>query len=285
VFNPSTGTMASRNQTQIGLTGFSNAYLLTGDDRYLDGWRKQIDKINSFARVENGKTLYPQMYGDNGWYDYRAEPYSHGAFEIYYWSMKDEDRKRLPGGTNGWLNYLDGKDPGYPDRTLRVDFSTLRKKVADMRADTTTPDTRLSDDPMAYNPAVVQSMIPLMLGGLPTKHLGEPLHARFRYFDLVEKRPGLPEDVGALVESLSADGATLSLVNLNPSEWRTVVVQGGSYAEHLLLSAERDGKSIDVNAPSVVIDLAPGSGARFKFKMKRYASRPTLAWPWDAEPH
>ena len=72
-------------------------------------------------------------------------------------------------------------------------------------------------------------MIPLMLGGLPTKHLGEPLHARVRYFDPSEaSRPARGR--GALVESLSADGATLSLVNLNPSEWRTVVVQGGSYA-------------------------------------------------------
>jgi hypothetical protein len=281
--NPATGRMISRNTTHIGLTGFSNAYLLTGDDRYLDGWRKQIDLINSKAKVENGKTLYPQMFGDKGWYDYSPEPYAHGAFEIYYWSMKEEDRRRVPAGSSGWVAYLDGKDPGFPDRALRSEFNALRQKVADMRADPTTPDTRLSDDPMPYNPATVRSLIQLMLGGLAPKHYGEPLHCRFRYFDPVERRPGLPEGVGALVESLSADGATLSLVNLNPSEWRSVVVQGGAYAEHLLASVDHDGNQIPINAPSVAVELAPGTGSTFKFTMKRYAARPTLAWPWDVE--
>ena len=44
---------------------------LTGDDRYLDAWRKQIDAINAQARRSStAATLYPHMYGDQGWYDY-----------------------------------------------------------------------------------------------------------------------------------------------------------------------------------------------------------------------
>ena len=104
------------------------------------------------------------------------------------------------------------------------------------------------------------------------------------YFDLDEKRPGLPEDVGALVETLSAEHANLSLVNLNPSEWRSVVVQGGAYAEHTLVSVERDGEVVPINAPTVVVELAPGSGSKFTFEMKRYAGSPTLSWPWDSSP-
>ena len=57
-----------------------------------------------------------------------------------------------------------------------------------------------------------------MLGGLPPKHQGEVLHARVRYFDPVRRRPGLPEDVAALVESLTDDSTSLVLVNLNQSE-------------------------------------------------------------------
>ncbi|HPI22335.1 MAG TPA: hypothetical protein PLE73_04015, partial [Spirochaetota bacterium] len=40
------------------------------------------------------------------------------------------------------------------------------------------------------------------------------LHSRFRYFDPLKRRAGLPEDTGALVEKLGADSAVLTLVNL-----------------------------------------------------------------------
>ena len=59
----------------MAINGFGNAFLLTGDDRFLDAWRKQIDAVNSHAKEEGGRTLYPHMFGDQGWYDYRPEPY------------------------------------------------------------------------------------------------------------------------------------------------------------------------------------------------------------------
>ena len=61
----------NRNYHHVAINGFGNAYLLTGDDRFLDVWRKQIDAVNAQAKVEGGRTLYPHMYGDQGWYDYR----------------------------------------------------------------------------------------------------------------------------------------------------------------------------------------------------------------------
>ncbi len=89
VINPGTKLPVNRNNHYLGLNGFGNAYFLTGDDRFLDPWRKQIDAVNSHSRVENGRTLYPHMFGDKGWYDYRPEPYRHGVLELYYWSMKE----------------------------------------------------------------------------------------------------------------------------------------------------------------------------------------------------
>ena len=176
--------------TYLALNGFGNAYFLTGDDRFLDAWRKQIDAVNSHARVENGRTLYPHMFGDQGWYDYRPEPYRHGVLELYYWSMKEADRRRVP--DSGWLAFLEGRNPDYPETALRGDFATIRRKVEAMRKDATTPDTRLADDPMAYNPATVANLVQLMLGGLPPKHQGEVLQARLRYFDPVDGGPGCP---------------------------------------------------------------------------------------------
>ena len=73
---------------------------------------------------------------------------------------------------SGWLTFLEGRNPGYPDAALRDDFATIRRKIAAMRSDPTTPDTRLADDPMAYNPATVATLVQLMLGGLAPKASG-----------------------------------------------------------------------------------------------------------------
>jgi hypothetical protein len=43
---------------------------------------------------------------------------------------------------------------------------------------------------------------------------------------------GLPPDVGALVEKLAAQSAILTLVNINPNQARTVVVQAGAHLVH-----------------------------------------------------
>jgi hypothetical protein len=120
-----------------------------------------------------------------------------------------------------------------------------------------------------------------MLGGLPPKHQGEVLQARIRYFDPIRRRPGLPEDVAALVDSLKDDSTSLVLVNLNQAEARTVVVQGGAYGEHLCERVATGERTTAVSHPSFRVDLAPGSGGRLTVAMKRYAVQPTLAPPWD----
>jgi glycine/D-amino acid oxidase-like deaminating enzyme len=149
-----------------------------------------------------------------------------------------------------------------------------------MRMDTTTPDTRLSDDPLSYNPAAVGALTQLMLGGLPPRH-GEPLHCRLRYFDPLKRRAGIPEDVAALVEKLTDDEATLTLVNINQVEARTVVVQAGAYAEHQITNVAVDDRVAPVDSSSVTIRLAPGAGSRMVIRMKRYANQPTFTFPWD----
>ena len=53
----------------------------------------------------------------------------------------------------------------------------------------------MSDDPNRINPATIDALVQLMLGGLPTGRTGYPLHCRLRYFDPQRRRAGLPEDV------------------------------------------------------------------------------------------
>jgi hypothetical protein len=279
VVEPQSGRPVHRNTHHLGLNGFGNAYLLTGDDRYIDVWRRQIDTINAQSKTVDHRTLYPHMYGVHGWYDFTPQPYAHGALEVYYWSMRASDRKRVP--PNAWLAYLEGNDPGYPERALQHEFAVLREKVAKMRQDTSTPDTRLADDPMAFNPASVATLVNLTLGGLAPRHQGEVLHSRLRYFDPEARRPGLPPDVAALVETLTADTATLVLVNLDPSDPRSIVVQAGGYREHSFTAALCEDHNTDLDQAVLNVRLAPGAGGRLVLKMKRYVNPPTLAQPWD----
>jgi hypothetical protein len=281
VTDPVTGKKVHRNQHASGLVGFGNAYLLTGDDRYLDVWRRQIAAVNSHKKVVDGKPQYPRMYGDQGWYDFAAQKYEHGAFELYYWSMRPEDRERLSG--NGWLAFLESHDPGYPERALRADFATIRGKVAGMRRETTTRDTRLADDPMEFNPATVKTLIELMLGGIYPGHRGGPLHCRVRYFDPIARKAGLPADVGALVEGLAGSETTLTLINLNQSQPRQVIVQGGAYGEHQWESVRANGKEVPIHGAHFTLKFGPGAGGTLVLKTKRYANQPTLLMPWDRD--
>jgi hypothetical protein len=276
---PQTGATAHRNASARGFVGFMNAYLLTGDDRFLDPWRKQLDAVNAQKKVIDGKTMYPTMHGDKGWYNYVPRRYTLNARELYYLSLKPEDRNRM--APDRWFDYLEGKDDRYPEEALRADLERVRRRVQAMRADTTTPDTRLSDDPLPFGKADLRSLLELMLGGVYLDRLGAPLHARLRYFDPRRRRAGLPEDVAVLVEKLTPDSVTVTLVNLDPIDDRAVVVQAGGYGEHRFLSVQAEGKTVKVDGSHFTVRLAAGAGARLVIAMRRYANQPALAFPWE----
>ncbi len=150
-----------------------------------------------------------------------------------------------------------------------------------VRNDTASADTRMTDDMNHLVPAVTGALTQLMLGGLPTGREGYPLHARLRYFDPEGRRAGVPEDVSALVSRMTDTETDVTLVNINQVESRTVVVQGGAYGEHQIMSATTDGQALDVDASSYTVRLAPGAGATITLTMRRYANSPTLEFPWD----
>ena len=107
------------------------------------------------------------------------------------------------------------------------------------------------------------------------------MSARLRYFDPVRRRAGVPEDLGALVSELKDDRTVVTLVNVSTTTSRTVVVQGGGYGEHQILSAAVNGRTTPINARDFTVQLAPGTGATLTLTMKRYANPPTAKFPWD----
>jgi hypothetical protein len=116
-------------------------------------------------------------------------------------------------------------------------------------------------------------------------HVGGALQfSRLRYFDADARRPGVPQDVAALIDTLTADTTGVTLVNCSPTESRTVTIQGGAYGEHQILTVSDGGAAKPVNARAFTVRLAPGTGARLQLKMKRYANPPTLDFPWSGPP-
>ncbi len=277
---PQTGELAHRNLAWWGYRGFGNAIIASGDMHYVDKWGAMLDQINAEARVEDGVTVYPHMFGDEGWYHFTPEPYAYGALDLYYWSLREQDRARVK--DHPWVQFLNGENPEYPVAAMSKDFETIRRKIeGGVTKDTLTLDTRLSDNPNHYTPATIGTLIHLMLGGLPTGINAFPLQARVRYFDPIQRRAGLPEDVAALVEKLTPDETVINLVNLNQSEPRVVVIQGGGYGEHQILSAQIGDAPLDVNGTWCTVRLEAGCGGKITLKMARYANAPTMAAPWE----
>lgn len=308
IFDGELEQIAHRNYFVQGTwPGFGNALLLSGDQSFVGTLRKQMDLVYAQKKVENGRTLLPVMYGDpkgykhNGppsWYHYTPETFSDRLTEIYLWSMDRKDLERVPvadkyeerGGRGGyggadrgslWLGYLEGKLPEFPERALQSDLASIRRRVEMIRTDQTTADTRLADYLLDFNPAATNALVNLTMGGYFARGRIWVLHSRFRYFDPEKRRAGLPADVGALVEKLGANSATVTLVNTNPIEPRMMVVQAGGYGEHRFDTATIDGVTTKIDGPVFTVRLEPGAGSRIEFAMTRYANKPTFAFPWD----
>tara|TARA_B100000686_G_C16793662_1_gene980613 strand:- start:2165 stop:3967 length:1803 start_codon:yes stop_codon:yes gene_type:complete len=284
---PQTGQKANRPAVYSRpFYGFANALLMTGQQSYVDTWRGVIDKVNANSSDIDGITMYPRMHGDDGWYAFEPTPFNAGALPIWFWSQDAQDATRV--ANDEWVSFVRGGGGMFPEKALESDLETLRRRVELMRTDTTTPDTRLSDDMNPINPAITENLTRLMLGGLPTGRDGHALHCRLRYFDADRRRAGLPEDVGALVEQMDADNVIVSLVNCSPIHQRTVVVQGGAYAEHGC-QVVADGKAVPETSQhfdskrgsAFVVRLAPGCGGKLQVRQQRYVHLPTFAFPWD----
>ncbi len=271
---------------------FGNALLLTGDQKYTQVLRKQVDNLYANSKAENGRVLLPRYYGDQGWYGHHdGEKGSAGGLtnlrevetDIYLWALQPGDLERLP--KRGWIGYLTSGDASYPLTALQQGLAEIQRAASRLRADTSTADfpphhTRGS----GVNPVATEALINLTLGANDPNGSGHgplPLHAQVRHFDPERRRAGLPQDVAALVERIRPESVTLTLVNVNPLQPRTVTVQMGAYGEHRATSVVVGGRTIAVDASFLTVRLAPGAGETLTINVQRYVNQPTLAFPWD----
>jgi hypothetical protein len=271
---------------------FGNALMLTGDQSYTQVLRTQIDNLYANKKVDNGRVLLPRYYGDQGWYGHHdGEKGSAGGLtnlrevetDIYLWGMQSSDLERLP--KRGWIGYLTSGDVAYPLTALQQGLAEIQRAASRLRADTSTVDfpphhTRGS----GVNPVATQALVNLTLGANDPNGSGHgplPLHAQVRHFDPERRRAGLPLDVAALVERIRPESVTLTLVNVNPLQPRTIIVQTGGYAEHRATAVVAGDRTFPIDAPYFAVRLSPGAGETLTINVQRYVNQPTLAFPWD----
>ena len=294
------------NQIESTFIGASNAYLVSGDASFLDLPRSVIDLVSLHARQENGSTHVPHRHGKNGWYSYRPFPSKYLA-QLWFLSRAPEDWDRLeslvktddwkqlnyskgkgdsthPGP---WLMYVRGENEDYPMQILQAGYAETRSRIQKIRDDQTGPADQDVHHWQKLNPVVLEGLVQLTLGSPNHIYHGGLLHTSLRYFDPKKKRPGLPQDVAALVERLTTNGVRLQLVNLNPAESRRVILQAGMFAEHEFTQTRQvvhyPYQFDRIDARHFEVELAPGAVGRLEIDMKRFSHPPTYAYPWHKD--
>lgn len=273
-------------------TGAKVATLLTGDRKWLELPRSQLRLIHEKGRRERNTWVAPIRYDDKqGWHHYVTEsPY--GAVNLWAVSQEPGDREIVDelldarGGPGrdpdlGWAEFLAGRNDAFPAEAFRGDLGFIRDKMKLILNEHGDPETWYDAKWLALEPMPTDNLVRLTLGGPPVQKRGEMLHGFVRYFDPANARPGLPEDVAALVTGLADGGVELELVNLSLQQSRRVTVQAGAYGEHQALSVTAGGRQTPVDAPFFDVELAPGSGIELAVELERWVNSPTYDFPWN----
>jgi hypothetical protein len=280
-----------------------NTVLLTGDMSYLEIPRGQIDRLVELGRLEGGERLIPYRRTDDGWTSFRPLRPHHLA-QIWYMSQSQGDRERIeqfpqvqthwlevaPGRGKGddihfgpWYCYLDGRNPDYPRLILEAQYTEVLRRLDMMRRDDGDPQAWDVHHWQEINPIQTEALVQLTCGGPQIIYHGGLLHIRLRYFDAEAKRPGLPQNVAALVSGLDGDSTTVQLINLSPLHQRRLIVQAGAFGEHSFTEVrclEAEGETtVDINSKHFEVILPPGCTITLKLGMRRYCHTPGYEQP------
>ena len=100
------------------------------------------------------------------------------------------------------------------------------------------------------------------------------------------------------------DRTVLELVNLSPFESRSVIVQGGAFGEHQFgrvtfeqridkdpiqpdfftrTPPKLESRAVTVDRKFFQVDLPPATGMTLDVQTRRFANRPSYAFPWHGE--
>jgi hypothetical protein len=271
----------------------NNALMLTGDDKWLDLARSQMDYLYEMRKVdENGNVTIPVKHFDTGWGQYGRE---NTKWPVYCWSVtqSEADKKRIDRlqdkenwgvvpknlekgnrmSIHPWFYYLEGMNPDFPMQTLEANYNAVLKRLDDIANDNYDREEVDVHHFQDKNPVVCEALVQLMTGGSTNIYHGGLMYTALRYFH--DGRPGLPKGVGALVDKVTESEISVTLHNLN-SDTKEFILQGGFFGEHKILSAN----GIEVNGKYLNVELDGNCQLELKLKVKRFAEQPSYRTPY-----
>ncbi len=286
-----------------------------------DNWQQQLDAIPPGEKT----FLVPYRYGDAGWFDW--QPMS-ALYPVYLWhlSMRDDDWERVTklqaaeandwhtvhsfrdkhdsGHEQPWACFLAGDNPDYPERIQQASYQQVCRRMAQVQADEDVGTQHHIHHWQWGNPVTSEALVQLTLGAPQPIYNGGLLHARVRYFDVDRRRAGLPEDVSALVEKLTADRTVVRLVNTSATQSRRLVLQAGAFGEHSFTEVGYESRSsswpgglggyagsysaepvttqartLAIEDGNLQVELPPAMEIRLDLATRRYVNEPSYATP------
>jgi hypothetical protein len=277
------------------------------------GWRARLG-----AAAATPGVLVPYRHGIDGWFDFGPLQLDVPVW-LWWWSRSGQDRALLdraraglPQGTDlvapfrdkeeagheaGWIAYLSGELPEYPERALEMALGQVSRRVAMMLGDDADPDAAHLHFWQRVNPVVTEVLTQLVGGAPQMLYNGGLPFTALRYEDVERGRPGLPRDVAALVHTVHDAGLGVRLVNTSVVHTRTVRIRGGRFGADRIVrvsaTAETPGTfpgpSGSYRAPEnpprtvtwdcdddVVLELPPAHGADLDLTIARGAGTPRL---------
>ncbi len=272
--------------------------------------------------------LVPFRRSDRGWFDYNplmpAIPVAlwHHSGDPADLSRLTDLRKRSgydwrtvrpfrskeeAGHEEPWLTFLAGEHPEYPEQILAAAQAQVRHRLARGRAyrdiDFAEADIHVWQQ---CNPIVTEALVQLTWGGPQVIYNGGMQQARVRYYDAERQRPGLPDSVAALVSAIDPEATVVDLVNLDPEQDRTAIIQSGAFAEHTIADVRYTAcpdpswvgglydyghaepviahKQAEVGGPWLTVRLPASTQIRVTMRLGLRTQTPSYATPFDGAP-
>ncbi|WP_433510701.1 hypothetical protein ACQP2T_43530 [Nonomuraea sp. CA-143628] len=282
-------------------------------------WRAHLG-----SDVDTSTLLVPYRHSDRGWFDYNPIQTS-VPFALWHHTGAAEDRARLDalraaagydwatvrpfrdkeeaGHEEPWYAYLCGDNPDYPQQILAAAHAQARRRIALLLANA---DRDLPEEAIHLwqnvNPVVTEALAQTMWGGPQVVYNGGLQQARVRYFDAERRRPGVPEQVAALVSAIEPEATVVTLVNLSATDDRVLIVQAGAFGEHEIATAVATGAEpgwtghdteyihhrpvpsateLTVGGPHLTVELPAGTTVTLTLRLRLHAYQPSYRQPWD----
>jgi hypothetical protein len=266
----------------------------------------------------DGELLVPTRHGDGGWFDFQSVDARHRLTRLHihshylsqdpadlawldevcpqrqgfernefkpvpgYWTP-DDNWVAFKGGPcppTAWFAWIEGRNPGYPEQILDQTRHGVYRALDRIAGDDADVDDVICNHYHPLIPVAAAGILQMQLGTPSPVYNGGFLHSHLCYFDPQRRRIGIPDDVAALVDSVSADSAAVTLVNTDPTTPRDVLLQAGMYGEHEFTAVHADGgPPVDIDGRWVRVRLAPSAQTHLELGMRRFAHQPAYGHP------